>query len=67
MINTGSIEERHVPHGPGLILGVHVDSVPTVKLDGLVIGMTNSAANVDLGIPAHRLPTPLTGSGVGLE
>src|SRR5438876_1197044 len=53
-----SVEEGHVPHGPGLPLGVHDDLVPAVERDGGVVGVPDPALDVDAGVAAHSAPAP---------
>src|SRR5205823_12525677 len=45
-----SVDEDNVAHRGGLVLGVHVDAVPPVQLDGLVVGVADGAANVQFRI-----------------
>src|SRR5438876_12348811 len=53
-----SIQKRHIPHRLRLAFGVHHDPMPVVKHDGLVVGMTDAALNVDARVPSHRAPAP---------
>src|SRR5262249_20860160 len=53
-----SVEEGHVPHGPGLPLGVHDDPVPAVQGDGGVVGVPDPAPDVDAGVAPHGTPAP---------
>jgi len=56
-----------VPHGAGLILGVHHDPVPAVEKDRSVVQVADSAANVHAGVPTHRDPVPALGPWLLLE
>src|SRR5436305_14531986 len=53
-----SIQEGHVPHGPGLALGVHPDSVPAVQHDRGMVGVTNAALDGAARGAAHGAPAP---------
>jgi len=53
-----SIQEGHVPHGPGLALGVHQNPVPTMQGNGGVVGVPDAALDVDVGVAPHSAPTP---------
>src|SRR5581483_11391615 len=53
-----SVEEGHVPHGPGLPLGVHDDLVPAVERDRGVVGVPDPAPDVDAGVAPHGAPAP---------
>src|SRR5690349_18642965 len=53
-----SIQEGHVPHGPGLSLGVHDDLVPAVERDRGVVGVPDPATDIDARVPPHGAPAP---------
>src|SRR5437016_5040662 len=57
-ILASSVEEGHVPHGPGLPLGVHDDPVPAIEHDGGVVGVPDPATDVDAGVAPHGAPAP---------
>src|SRR5262245_59256490 len=52
-----SVKERDVAHCRSLRLGVHLNLMPTLQHDGLVVRMANPAANEHLSVAPHRGPT----------
>lgn len=56
----GLVEEGHVPHGRGLVLGVHFDPVPAAERDGGVVAVTDAAFDEDGRVSAHDLPVRAT-------
>src|SRR5262245_20160353 len=53
-----SVEEGHVPHGPGLALAIQDDQVPAVERDRPVVGVPDPATDVDAGVAPHRPASP---------
>src|SRR5262249_17935395 len=48
----------HVPHRLRLGLGVHQNPMPAVQYDRLVVGVTDTAPDVNAGISQHGTPAP---------
>src|SRR5258708_3495719 len=51
------VEERYLRRVPREALPIHVDAMPTVEIDGLMISMADVSADIDFGVACHATPS----------
>src|SRR5271157_92378 len=61
------VQERDLPGVPGKPLPVHVDAMPTIQVNGLVIAMPHVPPRIYLGVANHAAPGHTARPGIGIN